>query len=109
VTDPISRLNPALELLRQRLSEHAQRLDSPGKGGAARTAPGQQPDRAARLRQRVAERLKALDAAARAHRAHRAGDRRQARPGAPVPRRVVGLLRLSDRSQAPQPAALRAL
>ena len=66
MTDPISRLNPALEVLRQRLAEHAQRLDSAGKGGAARTAAppsGRQPGRAESLRQRVAERLKAIDAA----------------------------------------------
>jgi len=66
MTDPISRLNPALEVLRQRLAEHAQRLDSSGKGGAARTsAPSsaRQPGRAESLRQRVAERLKAIDAA----------------------------------------------
>lgn len=66
MTDPISRLNPALEVLRQRLAEHAQRLDSGGKGGAARgPAPlsARQPGRAESLRQRVAERLKAIDAA----------------------------------------------
>jgi hypothetical protein len=66
MTDPISRLNPALEVLRQRLAEHAQRLDSAGKGGAARTAAApsaRQPGRAESLRQRVAERLKAIDAA----------------------------------------------
>jgi hypothetical protein len=65
VTDPISRLNPTLELLRQRLAEHAQRLDSPGKGASARVdgaSPARQ-DRAASLQKRVAERLKAVDAA----------------------------------------------
>jgi hypothetical protein len=66
MTDPISRLNPALEVLRQRLAEHAQRLDSPGKAGAARTgapASAREPGRGESLRQRVAERLKAIDAA----------------------------------------------
>jgi hypothetical protein len=66
MTDPISRLNPALEVLRQRLAEHAQRLDSSGKGGAQRAggAPSaREPGRAESLRQRVAERLKAIDAA----------------------------------------------
>jgi hypothetical protein len=64
VTDPISRLNPTLELLRQRLAEHARRLDSPGRGGAARAAgvaAGRQAGRAESLRQRVAERIKAID------------------------------------------------
>lgn len=66
MTDPISRLNPALEILRQRLSEHAQRLDSSAKGATTRagSAPSaQQPGRAEALRQRVAERLRAVDAA----------------------------------------------
>lgn len=66
MTDPISRLNPALEVLRQRLAEHAQRLDSGGKGGSARgpsPLSARQPGRAESLRQRVAERLKAIDAA----------------------------------------------
>jgi hypothetical protein len=66
VTDPISRLNPALELLRQRLAEHAQRLDTPGKGGAARAGgalSAREPASAESLRRRVAERLKAIDAA----------------------------------------------
>jgi hypothetical protein len=66
LTDPISRLNPALEILRQRLAEHAQRLDSAGKGGAPRAAAAppsaREPGRAESLRQRVAERLKAIDA-----------------------------------------------
>jgi hypothetical protein len=65
MTDPISRLNPALEVLRQRLAEHAQRLDSAGKGGAPRTAAppsAREPGRAESLRHRVAERLKAIDA-----------------------------------------------
>jgi len=67
MTDPISRLNPALEVLRQRLAEHAQRLDSSGKGGGAARASAppsaRQPGRAESLRQRVAERLRAIDAA----------------------------------------------
>jgi hypothetical protein len=66
LTDPISRLNPALEVLRQRLAEHAQRLDSAGKGGAPRTAApssAREPGRSEGLRQRVAERLKAIDVA----------------------------------------------
>jgi len=66
VTDPISRLNPALEVLRQRLAEHAQKLDSSAKGAAAARAGGalaaRQPGRAESLRQRVAERIKAIDA-----------------------------------------------
>jgi hypothetical protein len=65
VTDPISRLNPTLELLRQRLAEHARRLDSPGKGATARadSASAARQDRTARLQKRVADRLKAVDAA----------------------------------------------
>ena len=66
MTDPISRLSPALALLRQRLAEHAQRLDSQGKGGAARAGgalSAHEPGRAESLRQRVSERLKAIDAA----------------------------------------------
>jgi hypothetical protein len=64
VTDPISRLNPTLELLRQRLAEQAQRLDSPAKGGTPRAgsaprATGQEKT----LRQRLNERLAAVDAA----------------------------------------------
>ena len=61
MTDPIGRLNPALEVLRQRLSEHAQRMDSPVRGGRAHTA--REPQRAEALRQRVTERLKAIDTA----------------------------------------------
>jgi hypothetical protein len=61
MTDPISRVNPTLELLRQRLAEHAQRLESPARGAAARAA--RQPERAEALQRRVAERLKAIDAA----------------------------------------------
>ncbi len=65
MTDPISRLNPALELLRQRLAEQAQRLDSPAKGVSARAggAPTGQADRSGTLKQRLSERLAAVDAA----------------------------------------------
>ncbi len=51
MTDPISRLNPALELLRQRLAEQAQRLDSPAKGVSARagSAPTGQADKRRRV------------------------------------------------------------
>lgn len=61
MTDPIGRLNPALEVLRQRLAEHAGRMETPLRGGRAQAA--RQPERAAALRQRVTERLKAIDAA----------------------------------------------
>jgi transposase len=65
MTDPISRLNPALELLRQRLAEQAQRLESPAKGvtgrtGSAAAAPKEQ---TSSLKQRLSERLAAVDAA----------------------------------------------
>ncbi len=65
MTDPISRLNPALELLRQRLADQAQRLDSPAKGVSARagSAPIEQADRSGTLKQRLSERLAAVDAA----------------------------------------------
>jgi len=65
MTDPISRLNPALELLRQRLAEQAQRLDSAAKGVSARagSAPTGQADRSGTLKQRLSERLAAVDAA----------------------------------------------
>src|SRR5713226_8864480 len=65
MTDPISRLNPALELLRQRLAEHAQRLDSPAKGVSSRpgSAPTAQTDQAKTLKQRITERLRAVETA----------------------------------------------
>ncbi len=65
MTDPISRLNPALELLRQRLAEQAQRMDSPAKGVSARSgsAPAGQADGSGKLKQRLSERLAAVDAA----------------------------------------------
>jgi hypothetical protein len=63
MTDPISRLNPAFELLRQRLAEQAQHLDSPAKGATTRPGSVAPAERTTWLKQRLGERLAAVDAA----------------------------------------------
>src|SRR5207244_3958452 len=58
-------LRDVQERLGKALAEHAQRLGPPGKGATARadSASAARQDRAASLQKRVAERLKAVDAA----------------------------------------------